>query len=1086
MADTPPSPPLTFVSPLLKTANSISIPKADSTHNGYLSLTDFNLFTASILPSQTGNSGKYLTTNGTSTSWATVTAGVASVTATSPIISSGGSNPDISCQFAGAALPGCLSAGAQSIGGVKTFGSIINADGGIDRSTPGNLDIGRTSGNSVNVRIGAAPEVVQINGDIIGMNALAGGITTTGGINMNGYKITSLLPPTNPQDAATKGYVDSSSGTAVTSVTASSPLFSSGGLTPNITCQTSSGSLSGCLTSTDWNTFNNKQSAGSYVTALTGDVLATGPGSAASTISIGAVTDTKASLANKPAVAVVSTTNQTLSGLAVIDGISTAANTLVLLTAQTTASQNGPWTAQSGAWIRPSWYPAGGTTQAFQFITTLVRLGSTYSGTVWRLTTSGPITIDTTATTWVITKITLNPFTATQANSTTSGFLSALDWNIFNNKLSSSSGNYITNPYADVDTTGWNLYNNTGRTVPASVVMQDITYTSILSGGGGNGATISYIFHATQPSSTPLVLCPTGTSITVAWYNGPTLANNPTATQLKAAFDSTPCAVAIATSAITGTASNKQYETGTSTLANGGDTSPIDGTGGSITGVIFTRSLINPLIGIASFLLSKDAASRQGQGVSTDFVINSIDKGTPLQINFAYSGSSGMVLGTSSDARVFVYDVTNAVLIPVTPLATIAGPVSTAKTFVGQFNSSATSINYRLIVHIATTSTTAWDLQLDQVIVNDVLSPVAATQVPSVVLQSQPISGAVTDHMVVMWRDGATQWVPATIAGAAIPAFGTDKTQLGFATNIVGSTASIYIRGALDGFSFGPFSGYEQYIDNTAGLISPLPSPFNDTYVMVGMAISSTVLNIQFDVHLDAIANSAGTPLKGGLLSNSAVNDGTGDQVLTVGANGNVLVANSAAALGINWAPAVVAGTGLTYTTATRALALANLAGDVTGAPQTNTIAAATVTGKALTGFVSGSGTITAADTILTGFNKINGNVLLKANIAAPTLTGDVNLSTGNLLISTIGKGPQVKTGTNAKIGTAVLVAGTVTVANTSITANSRIFVTSNTDGGTPGFLRVSAKTVGTSFVITSSNAADTSTVAWYIVESIP
>lgn len=105
---------------------------------------------------------------------------------------------------------------------------------------------------------------------------------------------------------------------------------------------------------------------------------------------------------------------------------------------------------------------------------------------------------------------------------------------------------------------------------------------------------------------------------------------------------------------------------------------------------------------------------------------------------------------------------------------------------------------------------------------------------------------------------------------------------------------------------------------------------------------------------------------------------------------------------------------------------------------------------------------------------------------ATPVFTGNVTASTGNILISTLGKGVQVKTGTNSKIGTAVLVAGTVTVANTSVTANSRIILTSQTDGGTPGFLRVSAKTIGTSFVIKSSSTTDTSTVAWYIVESIP
>ena len=44
----------------------------------------------------------------------------------------------------------------------------------------------------------------------------------------------------------------------VTSVTASTPLASSGGSTPNITIQQASGSQAGYLSSTDWTTFNNK------------------------------------------------------------------------------------------------------------------------------------------------------------------------------------------------------------------------------------------------------------------------------------------------------------------------------------------------------------------------------------------------------------------------------------------------------------------------------------------------------------------------------------------------------------------------------------------------------------------------------------------------------------------------------------------------------------------------------------------------------------------------------------------------------------------------------------------------------------
>jgi hypothetical protein len=67
-------------------------------------------------------------------------------------------------------------------------------------------------------------------------------------------------------------------------------------------------------------------------------------------------------------------------------------------------------------------------------------------------------------------------------------------------------------------------------------------------------------------------------------------------------------------------------------------------------------------------------------------------------------------------------------------------------------------------------------------------------------------------------------------------------------------------------------------------------------------------------------------------------------------------------------------------------------------------------------------------------------------------------------------------------MGAATLVAGAATVSSAQVLATSRIFLTSQVDGGTPGWLRVSARVNATSFTITSSSATDTSTVAWLIV----
>lgn len=84
--------------------------------------------------------------------------------------------------------------------------------------------------------------------------------------------------------------------------------------------------------------------------------------------------------------------------------------------------------------------------------------------------------------------------------------------------------------------------------------------------------------------------------------------------------------------------------------------------------------------------------------------------------------------------------------------------------------------------------------------------------------------------------------------------------------------------------------------------------------------------------------------------------------------------------------------------------------------------------------------------------------------------------------LGTVGGGIAVKEGSNARMGTLTLTGATpVVVANTSVTAADRIFLTTNTPGGTPGFCWVSARSAGVSFSVTGT-AGDTSTVAYQIV----
>jgi hypothetical protein len=69
------------------------------------------------------------------------------------------------------------------------------------------------------------------------------------------------------------------------------------------------------------------------------------------------------------------------------------------------------------------------------------------------------------------------------------------------------------------------------------------------------------------------------------------------------------------------------------------------------------------------------------------------------------------------------------------------------------------------------------------------------------------------------------------------------------------------------------------------------------------------------------------------------------------------------------------------------------------------------------------------------------------------------------------------------KHGVVTLVGGTATVSDVNVTADTRIMLTSQSDGGTPGWVRVSARTPTTSFTITSSSGTDTSTIGWVMFE---
>jgi hypothetical protein len=206
--------------------------------NGGTGQTTANAAINALLPSQTGNSGKVLSTNGTDTSWLAAggTGTVTSVALTAPSIFSVGGSPitaagTLALTYSGTALP------------------VVNGGTGQTSYTDGQLLIGNSTGNTLS-------KATLTAGSNITITNSAGGIT-----------------------------IASTGGSGVTSVTGTSPVVSSGGTTPAISMPAATTSVNGYLTSTDWNTFNGKGS-GTVTSITAGTGLSGGTITSSGTIAI--------------------------------------------------------------------------------------------------------------------------------------------------------------------------------------------------------------------------------------------------------------------------------------------------------------------------------------------------------------------------------------------------------------------------------------------------------------------------------------------------------------------------------------------------------------------------------------------------------------------------------------------------------------------------------------------------------------------------------------------------------------------------------------------------------------------------------
>ena len=329
-------------------APDISIPQSDAITDGYLSSVDWVIFDSKGSGTVTGVSGTLpitssggatpvistsIATNrlvgrgtagvgefeeiilGTNLSFTGTTlnatggggGGVASVTGTLPISSSGGANPDISIFQSGAITDGYLSSidwvifdskGTSNFVGVTSTAPIstdnIDPNNPVlsipqsDAITDGYLssidwNIFNSKGNGTVTNVTATSLITSSGGvapDIstsMATNRLLGRGTAGVGI------FEEIILGTNLSLTGTTLNASGGGGGTVTGVTATLPISSSGGATPDISITQSSAITNGYLSSIDWNTFNNKGS-GTVTSVATAGLISGGPISTTGTI----------------------------------------------------------------------------------------------------------------------------------------------------------------------------------------------------------------------------------------------------------------------------------------------------------------------------------------------------------------------------------------------------------------------------------------------------------------------------------------------------------------------------------------------------------------------------------------------------------------------------------------------------------------------------------------------------------------------------------------------------------------------------------------------------------------------------------
>ena len=151
--------------------------------------------------------------------------------------------------------------------------------------------------------------------------------------------------------------------------------------------------------------------------------------------------------------------------------------------------------------------------------------------------------------------------------------------------------------------------------------------------------------------------------------------------------------------------------TGWSTYADAAGTKPVDCTGGTPNST-WAASSSSAIHDSNNFLATLNTgATRQGEGVSYAFTVDSGDAPAMMSIKFFYKVAGGTFAAGNdadrtsagdSDFTVWIYDVTNGTLIQPFTYRLYSNSTTVAEPFVSNFQTNSNSTSYRLCIHKGT------------------------------------------------------------------------------------------------------------------------------------------------------------------------------------------------------------------------------------------------------------------------------------------------------------------------------------------------------------------------------------------------